>query len=94
MKTVLPLALRNAKALAADAISIYPNPANNVLNIDSASELNSVRFYDVTGRMVKLIDMKGDFSRAMDVADLNNGIYILQVEMLGGGSTSSKFIKK
>jgi hypothetical protein len=90
----IAIGIEDAKALAADAISLYPNPANNVLNIVSASELNSVRFYDVTGRMVKLVDMKGDLSRAMDVADLNNGIYILQVEMLGGGSTSSKFIKK
>jgi hypothetical protein len=44
--------------------------------------------------MVKKVELNGEFSRAMDVADLNNGIYILQVEMVAGGSTSSKFIKK
>ncbi len=48
--------IEDAKTLAADAISIYPNPANSVLNISSEFELSSVKFYDVTGRMVKLID--------------------------------------
>jgi len=44
--------------------------------------------------MVKQYELKGDFNRAMDIADLNNGIYILQVKMLDGASSSSKFIKK
>lgn len=86
--------IEDAKVIEADAISLYPNPTNSILNINSEFALNSVKFYDVTGRMVKQYELSGDFNKAMDVADLNNGIYILQVEMLDGGSTSSKFIKK
>jgi len=90
----IAIGIEDAKASAVDAISIYPNPANSVLNISSEAGLDNVRFYDVTGRMVKQYELKGDFNRAMDIADLNNGIYILQVKMLDGASSSSKFIKK
>ena len=87
--------IEDAKALAAkSAVSIYPNPANDYLNIVSELELNSVRFYDVTGRMVKKVELNGELNKAMDISDMNKGIYVLQVEMLDGGSTSSKFIKK
>lgn len=79
---------------AGNAVKVYPNPANNLLNISSESGLNNVKFYDVTGRMVKQFELNGDFTRAMDISDLNNGVYILQVRMLDGGTASSKFMKK
>jgi hypothetical protein len=93
-ETGIPIGIEDAKALEADAISIYPNPANSILNISSELELDNVRFYDVTGRMVKHYELNGDFNRTMDIAGLTNGIYIIQVKTLDGGSTSSKFIKK
>jgi hypothetical protein len=76
------------------SISIYPNPSNGVLTLDSESGLSTVMFFDVTGRMVKHIDMQGEFNRTLDISDMRNGMYILQIETVSGASTSSKFIKE
>ncbi len=88
-----PLGVETQK-LEDAAITIYPNPAKSQLNLDSDSELNSASFYDVTGRMVKHLDLQGTFSRALDISDLNNGIYILQVSTVDGAYSSHKFIKE
>ena len=76
------------------AISIYPNPSNSVLTLSSDSELSSAMFYDVTGRMVLQVELNGELSRTLDISELNNGMYILQVETVSGAAHSSKFIKE
>jgi hypothetical protein len=59
-------------------IRIFPNPANDVLQIESTSALNGVfRIYDATGRMV----LKGDFTGTntnIDVRNLAPGTYTFQ----------------
>jgi hypothetical protein len=75
-------------------ISVYPNPASNMLYISSESELNSVMVYDVVGQLVKQVNLDRDFNSNLDISDLNNGVYILQVETVSGEYNSSKFVKK
>ncbi len=75
------------------AFSIYPNPANDVLHIASDTELNSARVYDVAGKLVKEVHIGGAFSNAMDISDLNNGVYILEIETVTGESNTSKILK-
>jgi hypothetical protein len=75
-------------------ISVYPNPASDMLYINSASELNSVMVYDVVGQLVKQVNLDRSFTSDLDISDLNNGVYILQVETVSGEYSSSKFVKK
>jgi Secretion system C-terminal sorting domain len=75
-------------------VNVYPNPASDVLYINSKSELNRVMIYDVIGQMVKNIDLNRSFTSDLDISDLNNGVYILQVETVSGEYSSSKFVKK
>jgi hypothetical protein len=76
------------------AISVYPNPSNSVLTLSSDSELSSAKFFDVTGRMVLNVELNGEFSRVLDISEMKNGMYILQIETAAGASHSSKFIKE
>ncbi len=75
------------------AFSIYPNPANNVLHIASDTELNSARVFDVAGKLVKAVDMGGALSNAIDISELNKGVYILEIETVTGESNTSKILK-
>jgi len=79
---------------SAAAIAIYPNPSNGVITLASDSELNTAMFFDVTGRMVKRVELNGAFNRTLDINDMNNGMYILQIETVSGANSSSKFIKE
>lgn len=84
----------NEIADESNLISVYPNPASDVLYISSESELSNVTVYDVVGQMVKQVNLNRNFSSDLDISDLNNGVYILQVETVSGEYSSSKFVKK
>ncbi len=76
------------------AISTYPNPSNGALTLSSESELSGAMFFDITGRMVLQVELNGEFSRTLDISELNNGMYICHFETVTAESSSSKFIKE
>ncbi|MCF8361617.1 MAG: T9SS type A sorting domain-containing protein [Prolixibacteraceae bacterium] len=75
-------------------ISIYPNPANDFITISGNFQLDNAKLYTVQGRMVKQIDMKGDLGRTINVSNLTNGMYFIQVKSETGETSTSKFFKK
>ncbi|MGI9652503.1 T9SS type A sorting domain-containing protein [Chryseobacterium sp. RLHN22] len=72
-----------------NAISIYPNPTTDVLNIKADSKINAVSIVDLTGRKVN-VKLEGD---KVDVRGLSAGTYLINIETKDGISTE-KFIKK
>jgi len=72
------------------AVSIYPNPATEVLNLNVDSKINSADIYDLAGKLVKSASVADN---KVNVKDLQNGTYVLKVNT-EAGSTSHKFIKK
>jgi hypothetical protein len=58
-------------------VSIYPNPATNNVNI-TTDRLVQVTLIDGMGRVINTQSVSGTFS--LDVSNLNNGIYFLQVD--------------
>ncbi len=75
-------------------IDLYPNPATEVLTIESDLEVSTVTFYNLVGQVVKQISINSAGRNTLPVADLANGLYVVQVEFLSGKSGSTKFIKK
>jgi hypothetical protein len=65
-----------------DQFSIYPNPSQNVVNIESKNNLNieSVKIFDLFG---KLIIEKTQNTNQVSVENLSNGIYIVEVASEG-----------
>jgi hypothetical protein len=78
----------------ANSLSIYPNPAENVLNINSENELSTVKFYNVTGQMVMEVELNGVFSKEMDISTLDIGLYVIQVQDVTGEMNAIKFLKQ
>ena len=71
-------------------LSIYPNPAVDFLNIKSATKIEAVEIFDISGRKVsnfKVVD------GAVDVRSLDKGTYIIKTTS-NGEVTTQKFIKK
>ncbi|WP_047548809.1 T9SS type A sorting domain-containing protein [Psychroserpens sp. Hel_I_66] len=83
------------EAILAEHISIYPNPAKHILNIDAASHLRleSAIIFDVQGRKVMVRDLnKSDNTlHAIDVSQLQAGVYFIKIGM-DSTSTTKKFI--
>jgi hypothetical protein len=75
------------------SISVYPNPAKDMLYVASDMDLRSARVFDVTGKLVREFTLDGGLNRTLNIADLNNGIYFVEVETANGASSTSKIIK-
>jgi len=75
-------------------VAIYPNPVENILKIDSKVELDYARVFDVTGKMLFETTLSGAMTKDMDVSELSNGLYIIQVEDVEGTTNSLKFLKQ
>lgn len=72
-----------------NTISIYPNPTNNILNIEISENLNfKIKIYDSRGQLVLQSDQK-----KIDVSLLAKGLYYLNYQSQNSFITS-KFIKK
>lgn len=61
-------------------ISVYPNPAGQYLNIVTPSEylIDRIVFYDIVGKEVYHIDDQ-EFVDEIDISNLPNGIYIINI---------------
>lgn len=71
-------------------ISVYPNPVTNLLNIDNSSiPIETVKVYDLSGRLINGIKINDN---QIDVSQLQNGMYILNIET-SIGILSEKLIK-
>ncbi len=72
------------------SIALFPNPAQDSLNISSGYTLDSIEIFDQTGRSLKKITDKLD---AVDVSDFSTGTYIVRIQS-GKNVSIKKFIKK
>ncbi|WP_079240706.1 T9SS type A sorting domain-containing protein [Chryseobacterium indologenes] len=57
------------------SISVYPNPAKDVLNIRSKQEIIKAEIYDATGRIISSLSVTGN---SISVSELTKGNYILK----------------
>jgi hypothetical protein len=69
-------------------IKIYPNPTNNIINIEglTKNENNTIQIFDVQGKLVitKTITEKG----TIDLSELNKGVYVIKI-----GEVAQRIVK-
>ncbi|WP_339887662.1 choice-of-anchor J domain-containing protein [uncultured Flavobacterium sp.] len=84
----------STQSFFANNFSIYPNPANNVLNLSVKNGLaiNEITMVDINGRTVKTITNSLNSEMEINVSDLTSGVYMLNVKTDEGVATS-KFVK-
>ncbi|WP_379968794.1 reprolysin-like metallopeptidase [Epilithonimonas sp. UC225_85] len=69
-------------------ISVYPNPAVDVINISNVSSKTKFEIYSVGGQLVN----QGTTDGKVNVSKLTKGVYILSIES-NGEKSQTKFIK-
>ncbi len=77
----------------ADYFSLYPNPVNNIINIETKStiEVQSMAVYDVLGQIIIAVPDASKVSK-IDVSKLASGNYFLKMNT-NKGTSNGKFIK-
>jgi len=70
-------------------VSLYPNPATDVLNIEMANEINSIEIYNIQGQKVRTANQK-----QINISDLAAGLYMVRIQDNDNGIATKKFVKK
>ncbi|MEA3451715.1 MAG: T9SS type A sorting domain-containing protein [Bacteroidota bacterium] len=60
-------------------ISIFPNPTNGIINIETQEEINKITVLDVTGKMILETT-----NTKIDLTNKKKGIYILKIQTING----------
>ncbi|NNF33430.1 MAG: T9SS type A sorting domain-containing protein, partial [Saprospiraceae bacterium] len=72
-------------------VSVYPNPFQDRLYVDAEEKIDRVNLYSIEGRLIMSQTEFDDFG--MDVSNLKNGIYIMEI-FTDGETLHQKLIKK
>ena len=59
-------------------ISLYPNPVNNRLQIESDKNIKMVELFDVQGRLLQSIFFDNNQTE-LDFAEKNTGLYLVKI---------------
>jgi hypothetical protein len=71
-------------------ITIYPNPASQLFSIQGITDILEINILNLSGQMVRSYD---SFMSQYHIADLNPGVYLVQVLSNNGNVTTRKLVK-
>lgn len=73
------------------AISVFPNPTRNILNIQTQVSIIEASVYDMLGKKMKVSQLS---TNSLDVSNLANGVYMIKIIGENDKTFFTKFIKK
>ncbi len=73
------------------SIKLYPNPANNKLEITSIQTIDQLTIIDINGRVLKSLAIS-NLNYSLDVSSFSKGVYFLEIQS-GESKSTRKFIK-
>jgi endonuclease I len=75
---------------ATEFASIYPNPASEILYIESSKEIKHIKVFSLSGQLIKDITDQTD---QISVSNLSPGLYLIHLISPDGHSDYEKFLK-
>jgi hypothetical protein len=74
-----------------DAIKVYPNPFQEVLNISDVKDVKTITITDISGRLLKTINKP---TTELHLGELKTGLYLVTLNYKDGSSKTIKAVKK
>jgi len=72
-------------------VTIYPNPANSVINLNAKHNIEQVAIFNITGQQI-LVTQPNVAETSIDVSNFNSGIYLVKT-LVNGVENTTKFVK-
>jgi hypothetical protein len=85
-------ALSISQEVSKSQFKIYPNPTNNIFNIeyDNAIKITVIQLADVSGRIVKTFP---DNEKLLNISGLPSGVYFLNIQAVEGNVSEKILIQ-
>lgn len=81
----------NISKFKKDKFEIYPNPTATFINLNTSTEIQNYKIFDLIGRKIKT--EKLDKNQKIDVSQLDAGNYFIEVQDINNNIFLEKFIK-
>lgn len=85
------LSLQTAEVKKNESNLLYPNPVTTTLNISPDLKITNLKIFDSVGRLIKNINK---VNTPINVSDLHNGIYFVDLKLENGKNMKAKLIKE
>ena len=72
--------------------SVYPNPAKNLVNINSVSTISKVELFSITGKRV--MEVSNIRNNQINISQLKTGMYLMRLSDVNNNSATKKLIIK
>lgn len=79
--------------LESTTISLFPNPANDIITLQTNTLINEVSIFNNLGQVVLKKTTNFSDNNEFDISALRSGIYIMNIKSGGNNSQTKKFIK-
>lgn len=74
--------------------SVYPNPTDNIWNIETNNtNIQTIEIFNTLGKLVKSVETNGS-AVSIDASGLSNGIYIVKINSQNANANTVKLIKR
>ena len=78
-------------------LSVFPNPANDIINIVSSETISEIEIVNVMGQVVRRLEVNTD-NAVCNVGDLTSGVYVVRIRTEQSDTSPRfsvrKFVKK
>jgi len=75
-------------------ISVFPNPVDQILQIQATEEVTGIRIFDAIGHLVISIENTKTSMVTVDTQSLPKGLYMVNASLTNGQTLTQKFVKK
>ncbi len=75
-----------------EKVQVFPNPAKDIINIESEKEIKQIKIYDLRGN-VMLIIKEPENNKRIDISNLSKGVYIGVVILKDNRDYKVKIVK-
>ncbi len=78
----------------ANSLSVYPNPVEGIMNVESATGIRSISVTNILGQEVLNTEVSYKRIAKINTSELKSGVYVIRVVDKNGDVSTQKIIKK
>ena len=78
---------------SSNEIEVFPTITHSEINIQSENEISEIKIYDLNGKLIKRVEIGNEKTNILNVEELKEGIYILDVRLSNFHYNKVKFLK-
>lgn len=67
----------------AENISVYPNPANDMVNVEASSLISNIEIFSISGQKIGEYAANGN-NASINISSLSNGLYLMKINTENG----------